>query len=306
MTLNRQQREDRELRVGVRNDRADRVEALYRSGKTPAEVASDIGCSVQYVHKIRRKRKIPPHHPRVFDDATVRADVALRYRRGESVDEIAAATGLPRTGIYTALRSEGVSLRPSISTEVLDAAAPDLITKYQEGRTLANLAEEYGCSEGGVRNALLRHGVVLRTPTRQEITFTPGEQARILQLRRTGMPSLAIAREMGYGERTVARFLASVGQNKRVKRERVVGSGGYVLVRDATDKYVMEHRHVMAEALGRPLEAWETVHHIDGDITNNNLANLQLRQGRHGKGIVVRCMDCGSHNVEAAPLNDPG
>jgi hypothetical protein len=66
--------------------------------------------------------------------------------------------------------------------------------------------------------------------------------------------------------------------------------------------YVLEHRYVMAEAIGRPLTPAETVHHIDGDTLNNELSNLQLRQGRHGKGVVYRCQDCGSHNVETVPL----
>jgi hypothetical protein len=27
------------------------------------------------------------------------------------------------------------------------------------------------------------------------------------------------------------------------------------------------------------------------------LENLQLRHGLHGKGVVMKCADCGSHNV---------
>jgi hypothetical protein len=66
---------------------------------------------------------------------------------------------------------------------------------------------------------------------------------------------------------------------------------------------VLEHRLVMAEAISRPLTADETVHHINGDTRDNRLENLELRQGKHGKGVAHVCLECGSHNVAAVPLH---
>lgn len=50
---------------------------------------------------------------------------------------------------------------------------------------------------------------------------------------------------------------------------------------------MLEHRYVMEQHLGRPLDAGETIHHRDGDRTNNTLANLELRVGNHGPGQEV-------------------
>jgi len=66
--------------------------------------------------------------------------------------------------------------------------------------------------------------------------------------------------------------------------------------------YVLEHRLVVARRIGRPLRTSETVHHINGDRADNRDSNLQLRQGRHGKHVAMRCADCGSHNIEPTPL----
>ena len=89
--------------------------------------------------------------------------------------------------------------------------------------------------------------------------------------------------------------------------EPFVGRHGYLRMtvrKDPNKKAVevLQHRYVMEQHIGRPLRKDETVHHINGDRLDNRLENLQLRQGKHGSGTRVVCLDCGSHNIGTVPL----
>lgn len=102
------------------------------------------------------------------------------------------------------------------------------------------------------------------------------------------------------------------GRGVAWKGGRIVRKDGYVEVwvgkghpGALSNGYMPEHRHVMAQALGRPLLRTESVHHINGDRTDNRLENLQLRNSQwHGPGQAMICLDCGSSNVAHTPLKE--
>lgn len=73
----------------------------------------------------------------------------------------------------------------------------------------------------------------------------------------------------------------------RGRHTRVVMCSGYLAVSEYGNRYQI-HRRVMEEKLGRKLEPWEIVHHIDGNKLNNSPENLELTNRSDHQGILHR------------------
>lgn len=247
--------------------------------------------------------------------------------QGLRVRDIARAVKSSDRDVSKVLQEEGLlhkrrrgDLAP-FARKISPEQETQLVGAYLAGESLSSLGRTYGCNPVTISNTLERLGI----DRRKSGGSSPYNEKTARQVKRlwdSGQTQGQIAETLEMGVVSVGRLLRSLGtvttkaSGKRHglwKGGRSVTESGYMLVHVSWDHpmasmrnqtgYVLEHRLKMAEHLGRPLRKTETVHHIDGDRTNNALENLQLRQGKHGTGVRLRCACCGSEDLEPVELN---
>lgn len=187
---------------------------------------------------------------------------------------------------------------------------------------LSTLAEHFGVTVETVRGALKRMNVKLRRRGGNAKLIDSQVEDEILHRYLDGATQQEIGDSLGVSQRVISRRLIAMGlctQRRSVRASNWKGGkiktdGGYVAVRIDPDNpffcmanknnYVPEHRLVMAQHLGRALTKDETVHHIDGNREHNDVTNLQLRFGNHGKGSAWSCAKCGCTDLVPVTLEE--
>lgn len=107
-----------------------------------------------------------------------------------------------------------------------------------------------------------------------------------------GFCAMHYRRFMTHGEmdRPVRRSSGEGNVDKQGYRRITVPKGtpnSYPYRPGHTSAWILEHRYVMSQHLGRELTRDETVHHINGNRTDNRIENLELWAGGHSGGQRV-------------------
>ena len=260
------------------------------------------------------------------------AQLAKRiYEETLSGNKVAQRLDISHSAAYRLLKDAGVELpdrhgaeiqqrKKSLQGDVVQQVAAD----YAAGISMRALQKKYEVGAWAIRTAVRDAGVEQRPRGQQPRKYSNEDIQEMVRLYESDWSQAQIAAQFGTHQTTVSIALAKAGCKQRRYGARGADHGSwkggrvkignyvgvYVEPNDPmfcmahNAGYVLEHRLIMARALGRPLTDDETVHHIDGDTSHNRLPNLQLRFGKHGKGVVMVCNHCGSHDVGYWKLPD--